>query len=59
MREIMSQNEISQYINEEIHLWLNANTRSEIIEAIKITAYTGHHHVQLLRWVRKMIRWLY
>ena len=43
MREIMSQNEISQYINEEIHPWLNANTRSEIIEAIKITAYTGHH----------------
>ena len=43
MREIMSQNEISQYVNEEIHPWLNANTRSEIIEAIKITAYTGHH----------------
>jgi len=43
MREIMSQNEISQYINEETHPWLNANTRSEIIEAIKITAYTGHH----------------
>ena len=43
MREIMSQNEISQYINQEIHPWLNSNTRSEIIEAIKITAYTGHH----------------
>ena len=43
MREIMNQNEISQYINKEIHPWLNANTRSEIIEAIKMTAYTGHH----------------
>ena len=43
MREIMQQREISKYLNSEISPWLNSNTRSEIVEAIKQTAYTGHH----------------
>ncbi len=43
MREIMQQHEISKYLNGELSPWLNSNTRSEIVEAIKQTAYTGHH----------------
>ena len=43
MREIMQQHEISKYLNGEVSPWLNSNTRSEIVEAIKQTAYTGHH----------------
>ena len=43
IREIMSQPEIAQYINGENTPWLNANSREEIIEAIRETAYTGHH----------------
>ena len=43
MREIMSQPEIAQFINAENAPWSNAHSRTEIIEAIKNTAYTGHH----------------
>ena len=43
MREIMSQPEIAQFINDENAPWSNAHSRTEIIEAIKNTAYTGHH----------------
>ena len=43
MREIMKQPEISQYLKSEVNPWLNAKSKSEIVEAIKNTAYTGHH----------------
>lgn len=43
MREVMRQKEIAQYITGELGAWQNARSRSEIIKAIRATAYTGHH----------------
>jgi choline dehydrogenase len=43
MREVMAQPQISQYVTGELGDWKDANTDAEIIEAIRATAYTGHH----------------
>ncbi len=43
MREVMAQPQISQYVSGELGAWKDANSDSEIIEAIRATAYTGHH----------------
>lgn len=43
MREIMSQPQIAQYLSGELGAWKVAKTDAEIIEAIRATAYTGHH----------------
>ena len=43
MREIMSQPQIAQYVSGELGAWKGAKTDAEIIEAIRATAYTGHH----------------
>ncbi|MFT5502836.1 MAG: choline dehydrogenase [Gammaproteobacteria bacterium] len=43
MREVMAQPQIAQYVTGELGAWENANSDAEIIEAIRATAYTGHH----------------
>ena len=43
MREVMAQPQIAQYLTGEMGVWKGARTHSEIIEAIRMTAYTGHH----------------
>ena len=43
MREVMSQAPIAKYITGEVGVWQHAKTDAEIIEAIRATAYTGHH----------------
>ena len=43
MREIMAQPEIAKYVTGEIGAWQGAKTDAKIIEAIRQTAYTGHH----------------
>jgi len=49
MREIMSQPEIGQYLNGELGAWKDAKTDAEIIDAIRATAYTGHHPSSTVR----------
>ncbi len=43
MREVMAQPQIAQYVTGELGAWKNAKSDKEIIEAIRATAYTGHH----------------
>ena len=43
MREVMTQPQIAQYHQGEIGAWKDARTDAEIIQAIRQTAYTGHH----------------
>ena len=43
MREVMAQLPIAQYVNGELGAWKEAQTNNEIIQAIRATAYTGHH----------------
>ena len=43
MRQVMAQPQIAQYHNGEIGPWAGATTDNEIIQAIRQTAYTGHH----------------
>ena len=43
MREVMSQPQIARYVSGELGAWENAKTRAEIEQAIRTTAYTGHH----------------
>jgi len=43
MREVMLQKEIAKYHTGTIGAWSNVKTNAEIIEAIRSTAYTGHH----------------
>ncbi len=43
MREVMGQPQIAQYVSGETGAWKDARTDAEIIEAIRATAYTGHH----------------
>ena len=43
MREVMAQPQIAKYLNGQLGAWSNAVTDAEIIEAIRATAYTGHH----------------
>ncbi len=43
MREVMAQPQIAQYLTGEIGPWLGAKTDAQITDAIRRTAYTGHH----------------
>ena len=43
MREVMARPEIARYHQGEIGVWKDAVDREQIIEAIRETAYTGHH----------------
>lgn len=43
MREIMAQPSIAQYVSGELGAWKGAHSDAEILEAIRATAYTGHH----------------
>nr|WP_303623657.1 GMC oxidoreductase [Shimia sp. CNT1-13L.2] len=43
IRDIMAQPQIAQYVTGEIGVWATARTEAEIIDAIRETAYTGHH----------------
>ncbi|NKB75988.1 MAG: hypothetical protein GKR96_02830 [Gammaproteobacteria bacterium] len=43
MREVMAQPEIAQYLTGELGVWQDARSDAEMIEAIRATAYTGHH----------------
>ena len=43
IREIMAQPQIAQYLNGELGAWKDAHNDNEIMQAIRATAYTGHH----------------
>ena len=43
MREVMQQPQIAQYLTGELGPWKSARSDAEIIDAIRTTAYTGHH----------------
>jgi len=43
MRDVMAQPQIAQYLTTELGDWKDAKTDKEMIEAIRKTAYTGHH----------------
>ena len=43
MRDVMAQPQIARYVNGELGAWKDAKTDAEIMEAIRATAYTGHH----------------
>ena len=43
VRDIMRQPAIAQYLTGELGAWKNARSDSEIVAAIRATAYTGHH----------------
>lgn len=43
MREVMSRPQIARYVNGELGAWKGAKSDAEIVEAIRSTAYTGHH----------------
>ncbi|MBT6531994.1 MAG: choline dehydrogenase [Marinovum sp.] len=43
MREVMAQPQIAKYHQGETDVWKDAHSKSEIINAIRQTAYTGHH----------------
>jgi len=43
MREVMAQPQIAQYLSGELGAWKNAKSDAKIIQAIRATAYTGHH----------------
>ncbi len=43
MRDVMAQPQIAQYVTGELGAWKDARSDAEIIEAIRATAYTGHH----------------
>jgi choline dehydrogenase-like flavoprotein len=43
MRAVMAQPQIAQYVTGELGAWKSAKSDAEIIEAIRATAYTGHH----------------
>ena len=43
MRKIMAMPQISQYLTGEVGPWKGAISDAQIIEAIRATAYTGHH----------------
>ncbi|WP_170333656.1 GMC family oxidoreductase [Ruegeria arenilitoris] len=42
-REVMSQPDIARYHTGEIGVWKDAHTEAEVTEAIRQSAYTGHH----------------
>lgn len=43
MREVMAQPQIARYLSGELGAWKGANSNAEIVEAIRASAYTGHH----------------
>ena len=43
MREVMAENEIAQYLTGALSPWRDAHSDAEIEDAIRATAYTGHH----------------
>ena len=43
MREVMARPQIAKYLTGELGAWKAAKSDAEIIEAIRATAYTGHH----------------
>ena len=43
MREVMTRPEIARYHQGEIGVWKDAIDRAQVVEAIRETAYTGHH----------------
>ncbi len=43
MREIMARPQIARYLTGELGAWKGATSDTEIVEAIRATAYTGHH----------------
>ena len=43
MREVMAQPQIAQYVTGELGAWKDARSDAEIVEAIRASAYTGHH----------------
>ena len=43
MRDVMAQASISRFVTKEQGAWADARTDKEIINAIRETAYTGHH----------------
>lgn len=43
MRDVMAQREIAQYVCGETPPWRDAQTDEQIIDAIRATAFTGHH----------------
>lgn len=43
MREVMAQEPIARLVTGEIGAWKDARTDAEITQAIRDTAYTGHH----------------
>jgi choline dehydrogenase-like flavoprotein len=43
MREVMARPEIARYLSGELGAWKHAKSDSEIVDAIRATAYTGHH----------------
>ena len=49
MREVMAQPQIAQYLNGELGNWKDAKSDAQIIDAIRATAYTGHHPTSTAR----------
>ncbi len=43
MRVVMAKPQIAKYLTGELGAWKDAKSDAEIIEAIRATAYTGHH----------------
>lgn len=43
MRDVMAMQPIAQHITGELGAWRDVQTDAEIIQAIRATAYTGHH----------------
>jgi choline dehydrogenase len=43
LREVMCEAPIAQYLSGELGAWKDARSDAEIMEAIRQTAYTGHH----------------
>lgn len=43
MRDIMARPQIAQFLDGELGAWENVKSDAEIVEAIRATAYTGHH----------------
>ena len=43
MREVMAKPQIARYVTGELGAWKAAKSDAEIMQAIRATAYTGHH----------------
>jgi choline dehydrogenase len=49
MREVMAQPQIAQYLTGELGAWKDAKSDAQIMEAIRATAYAGHHPASTAR----------